>query len=285
MTDKKTDKKSAYDEGQDAAVNQRKDDSQRGGYGDSFKNFNRVRELGINKYKIKDGVNSLIILHPPVYKMVAEGSAEEKPYWGYIFGVHYSMGVNNSAYACPDYFRKYRCPCCEEMMKARDMGEDTLAKKYKSAIRAMYYVIDVQDSYNITRQNVKLWIGSEYAHDRELTNRCTKRVQGENGWVERKINPTNPENPFIFSFNMHKAVGQNQYDTFDLTEARAFDPEPFLDLPPLEELIVWHDYERMSETIRIGVAPTQIDEGEEAVPEEDDVLGRVKDAVQGTDPK
>jgi len=102
--------------------------------------------------------------------------------WTYVLDikVHYSVGVNNSAFVCLRTFNE-KCPICEyrdELMEEEDYDED-YAKRLRAKRRNIYNVV-VLDEGKEEKKGVQIFDASQWLMERLLTP-LTKTRKGRSG--------------------------------------------------------------------------------------------------------
>jgi hypothetical protein len=266
-----------------SALRKRHDQGQNRQFGDSFYNNDTLAEHGIEVYKARDKGNSVLIVQP---NFSLDGAGQLEEYWGHLFAAHFNMGVNRSRFACPEYTGMYECPCCDEWKKAKMNDDEELEKKYRYKMQMAYYVIDLHDNPDtkIAPENVKLWVASEYAIDRELSAACIKRTRKKGEFVDVEVYITDPAKPYIVTFEKTGSQLSTRYSRFELIEAEPYDLSVFSKLPPIEDVIQYYDTDHMSRVVRLGATEDKADSFEDApevAPDEEDLLSRVRNRVEG----
>jgi hypothetical protein len=84
-------------------------------------------------FQPKDGDNKIRIL-PPTW--------DDAEHYGYEVHVHYQVGADNTAYACPQRMRSQPCPICEARKELDKAGDEDEAKALLPRKRVLMFVID-----------------------------------------------------------------------------------------------------------------------------------------------
>lgn len=268
-----------FDDGMDDVIANRANQARTHSFGDTFYNNALMQQYKIEAYKPRDGDNQIIIVNPPLIR-------GERPYWGFLFAAHFNLGVNHSKFACPAFFNRGACPCCEERNKAKARGDEEAEGRYRYKMQAAYFVVDVFDNSPIIPANLKLWVASGYAIDDELAQKCEKKERVGGQTVLKRVNICNPNKPFALTFNKSGKGLSTRYTGIDLVAWDAYDLTPFKPIPNIEDFIVFHDYEHTDKVVRFGgaaktgEAEEEFESNETNTDESESIAERVRGRIQ-----
>jgi len=136
----------------------------------------------------KPGTVNVYRILPPTW--------ENAEHYGLEIFVHYNIGVDNSAYLCPNKMKNEDCPICEERKRAEKEGDEDYIKELSPVKRVLIWIID----RNNEKEGPILW-PQPWTFDREV---CKLSVDSRTGEV---LIIDNPENGYDVEFEKE---GQGQ---------------------------------------------------------------------------
>lgn len=127
--------------------------------------FDRMYNEGIETFSPKEGDFYLRIL-PPTWS--------DADHYGFELYVHYSVGVDDQTYLCPNKMNHDPCPVCEARIKAQDEGDTEYASKLSPKKRVAIWVIDRSEE----NEGPLLW-SMPWSVDKEFAQLSQNKRTGE----------------------------------------------------------------------------------------------------------
>jgi len=216
-----------------------------GAFGDWYLlSDDELSEMGLGRY-VPSGGDCFVAILP---------RTEDPVFFKEIF-VHYDMGVDKSAYLCPNKMFHKNCPICNYAKELENAGEDReVVRQYWPVRRFLFWVVDVESEETIDK-GVCIYDAPKAILD-GIKGVTTDKRTGE------IIDISDPVEHLNLVFTRQGKGIATRYVEFG-TEERKFDfPESFYDLPPMDDILVEPDVEKMNACLGVGAVSVDRSDGE-----------------------
>ena len=197
----------------------------------------RGRDVWLNStasvYTPKKGENWIRIL-PPAW--------EHARHYGFDVYLHYGIGPDFTAFACPARMNNQPCPICDERQRLSALGQEEPANELRATFRLMTYIVDRKEP----DKGAQIWM-MPMTIDRELIALCQDSRTGEVLWLD------DPENGYDIEFTRTGEGITTKYTGIRIARSPSPVNDPgaldYIAAHPLPECVVMTDAATMAKTL------------------------------------